>query len=152
MSANVFVNIWLLTVWSAVASTVAVMAFGAIERRAPFLPANAISHMIYGEEAFDVERANAKYSVPGLLLNLGAMFAWSCVAEFLFFLFRARPGEIAMTAVVAVLTTVLAFVVDFRVVPERFTPGFERVISRNALAMVYVTLAVGFFIAGLQRT
>lgn len=150
MATNPFMNIVLMALWTWVLTTFAVMAWGAIERRSLFLPANAISHMLYGDESFS-ESPTPKYWGAGLLLNGAAMVAWSCAAELLFFLSRTQPGEIVSSACVAVAVTLLAMIVDFHVVPKRFTPGFERVLSRSALYAVYVTLAMGFFLSALQR-
>jgi hypothetical protein len=36
--------------------------------------------------------------------------------------------------------------VDYRCTPERFTPGFHRVLSKTALAVVYVAFAAGLFV------
>jgi hypothetical protein len=41
------------------------------------------------------------------------------------------------------LTSAVAYVTDYHVVPRRLTPGFEMRLSRAALAAVYVALALG---------
>ncbi|WP_327363053.1 hypothetical protein [Caballeronia arvi] len=51
----------------------------------------------------------------------------------------------------AAATAIVAYVVDYHVVPKRFTPGFETHLSKRALAMTYVALAAGFAIAALVR-
>lgn len=150
MATNPFMNIVLMSLWTWVLTTFAVMAWGAIEQKSLFLPANAISHMVYGDDAFS-EEPRPRLWGTGLLLNGAAMIAWSCIAELMFFVFRTSPGEIVSSATISIVTTLLAMIVDFHVVPKRFTPGFERVLSRSALYATYATLALGFFLAALQR-
>lgn len=143
-------NIAVMATWTWVFTVFATMAWGAIEHRAPFLPANAISHIFFGDKAFSEEPVT-KYWMSGLALNFAAMISWACVAELGYFLMKAPRGDVGSAAIVSVGTTLLAMIVDFHVVPKRFTPGFERVLSRRALYAVYLTLALGFFLSGLQR-
>ncbi|WP_310005272.1 hypothetical protein [Caballeronia sp. LZ043] len=61
---------------------------------------------------------------------------------------RSRPAGIVSAAAA---TALIAYVVDYHVVPKRFTPGFEAHVSTRSLAMAYVALAAGFAIAALAR-
>jgi hypothetical protein len=47
----------------------------------------------------------------------------------------------AVTAGVA--TSALAYVVDYHVVPDRFTPGFEKRLPDRSLGLIYTVLALG---------
>ena len=45
----------------------------------------------------------------------------------------------------------VAYVVDYHVVPRRLTPGFELRVPRRALAAVYGALAVGLALRDMYR-
>ena len=62
---------------------------------------------------------------------------WALVFE----RFRPRPGTPALLPAAA--TSALACFVDYRVTPQRLTPGFERRLSRKSLALVYAAFAIG---------
>jgi hypothetical protein len=46
---------------------------------------------------------------------------------------------------VASAVTVVDYIVDFRVVPKRFTPGFEHILDKRVLLIVYALLAASLF-------
>ena len=43
----------------------------------------------------------------------------------------------------------LAYVIDYKIVPKRLTPGFEYVLPRRSLATVYVVKALALAAGGL---
>lgn len=45
----------------------------------------------------------------------------------------------------------LAYVTDYYVVPEQFTPGFEKRLSNRSLAAIYGVLAVSLGVGALLR-
>ena len=145
------VNVSTSVLWTTVLSTIGLMTLGALEARSAFQPVNAISHMLFGDGPIVSKGPVPRFFVSGFLLNVAALAAWALVAEGLYRLLGDRPGEPFQATVVSVAVTLLAMVVDFHVVPKRLTPGFERVLSRRSLTTVYVLLACGFFLAGLQR-
>jgi hypothetical protein len=62
----------------------------------------------------------------------------------------AHAGRRDATAATATAAT--EYVVDYHVVPERLTPGFDEHLSNHSLAGVQVALAVGFAAATLLRS
>jgi hypothetical protein len=50
-------------------------------------------------------------------------------------------------ALQASAVSALAYLVDYHMVPRRFTPGFEKVLPRQALLPIYLAIAAGL-IAG----
>lgn len=52
----------------------------------------------------------------------------------------------------AAAVSAVANIVDFRLTPQRFTPGFERHLSRRSLALVYTAFGIGLFAAAQLRT
>jgi hypothetical protein len=127
------------------------MVLGAAERKSPFTPINAISHMFFGDEPYEVRTPTPRYFVTGLALNFAAMVGWAVVVEVVLQWLHLTASDRAMTFVVAVGVTVLAAVVDFVVVPKRFTPGFEHVLSLRSLVIVYAFLAASLVAGGLMR-
>lgn len=73
--------------------------------------------------------------------------SWMATAELGYRLFNFTPGAIIVSSVV----TVLAYLVDFYVVPKRFTPGFEHILTKRSLLFVYLILAMSMVLGGVQR-
>lgn len=144
-------NILTMSAWTGSLTTLAVMAFAIRERKPVFAPIHAISHILFGEGVLAERSPNPKLLVSGLLLNLSAMIGWSAIAEMGFHVLKSSPGSFAPSALMAIAITVLAYIIDFHVVPKRFTPGFEHVISSRALRGVYYFLALGFLMGALER-
>ena len=149
--SNLITNILVMTAWSTVLSIGSIMMLAAIERKAPSAPVTAISHIVYGDKAIDSRRVDLLHFVIGFGLNLMAMIGWSVVAEIGFRVLHILPNNFIGTCFVASAVSVLAYFTDFYVVPKRFTPGFEHILSRRALFITYVFLAVSFLIGGMQR-
>lgn len=144
-------NIAVTGLWTAAATSVAVMVAAVQERKSMFAPINAISHILFGDAAIGVKRPIPKFLFSGLVLNLFAMFGWAAIAELAYQLLHITRGQAVATILVAVAVTVVAYVTDFFIVPKRLTPGFERIISQGALVAVYGVLAAAFACSGLMR-
>jgi hypothetical protein len=61
------------------------------------------------------------------------------------------PTNLVGTGFLALAVTGLAYFTDFYVVPKRFTPGFEHILSSRALYITYGLLGISFLIGGTQR-
>lgn len=48
-------------------------------------------------------------------------------------------------------TALVAYVVDYHVVPKRVTPGFESRLPKGTLGLTYVALGAGFARAAVLR-
>jgi hypothetical protein len=151
MSANQLIQNSLATGSIATAATTAAASLcGRIEEGEPIAPLNAISHIIYGDEAAAHNEPSAKYTMPGILLNTAAITGWAVVHE-LVFNGRRRPQTLPQAIAAGATTSALAFVTDYYVVPNRFTPGFEKRLSNKSLASIYATLAASLGIASWLR-
>ena len=114
-------------------------------------PLNATSHVLWGEDATWRNRATLKYTGAGLLLTHGAGIFWGSVYEKLFGRPRnARPAPLAALAGAA-LVSIGAYLTDYYLVPQRFTPGYERRVSGKALAGIFAALGVGLAARDLLR-
>lgn len=118
------------------------------------VPLNATSHIIWGEKAAKQDSASLKYTLTGFLLNHASAIFWALFYEKLLGernerrkdLWRASPasGEL-MPLVKPVLggaaVAGAAYIIDYHLIPKRFTPGFEKRLSGKSLAAIFATLA-----------
>lgn len=126
-------------------SAAAVMVCGAAERGDAFEPMNAVSHMVHGDSV-EVRRGFVPYqTMPGLTGHFAAILGWGVLFQWL--LRKSRwPCGFA-----AVLFTGAAWIVDYRLVPPRYTPGFEKVLSRRSVALIYASLCAGLILGSGNR-
>lgn len=130
------------------ATTAAVAACGAIDEGNSIAPVNAVSHIVWGDEAAEQDEASLKYTAPGVALNAAAVASWAGVYE-LGFGRRARQGDVKAALIGGVATAALAYVTDYYIVPRRFTPGFEKRLSAPSMFAVYAALAASLPLASL---
>lgn len=107
---------------------------------------NAISHMAWGGRAGRRRDWSLEHTGLGLALNQLACLFWSGCLEAI--VDDRRPASPARSAMDAVAMAGVAYVVDYHVVPRRFTPGFELVLPRRSYPLLYAGLAVSLW-AGL---
>jgi len=135
---------------SATAATTLTVALASVaEQGSPWPALNAVSKMIHGNHAPWRNEASWKYTGTGTLLNAAAMFSWAAVYAVLRGP-RTRTDYVR-AATAGAATSALAYVVDYHVVPERFTPGFERRLSNRSLGVIYAALALGLAASELMR-
>ena len=133
---------------ASVLSTVALMVAGRREPRRPAAPVNAISHWVWGRPALRVDGADLRHTLLGYLIHHAASLFW---ATWHARLWGERPEAkrpLPALAGAAVASSVACFV-DFRLTPQRLTPGFEHRLSRRAIAGVYASFAVALAIGSL---
>lgn len=130
-----------------VASTAALLWAGRRETGSAVAPLNATSHIVWGDEAAHVDRADWKHTGVGQLLHHASAFFWGVLFEAL----QARRPRRTPAAMVtdAAVTTAVAALVDLKLVPHRLTPGFEMRLSNRGLAVTYAALAAGLVLGGL---
>lgn len=109
---------------------------------------NATSHVVWGEQAAMRNAPSLKYTAIGYVANHGASIFWAMFYELLGWRGKRTPAR-ALTDGALVAAT--AYVVDYHVVPKRFTPGFEKRLPNSALAAVYAALALGMSMRDLLR-
>ena len=130
------------------ATTAAAALLGQMENGSAVAPINAVSHIIWGDGA-DTEEVDARHTAMGLALNTAAITSWAGMHESI--LPRARP-TVSRALLTGAATAVVAYVTDYYVVPKRFTPGFEKQLSKNALFGVYAVLAIALAVGSLSRS
>lgn len=144
-------NVGLLCVIAFLVTTTGLLVLGPTDHRSPFAPVNSISHMLYGQRAYVIDEPKPKYLLPGILLNFGAMLGWAAVAEIVLRLLKVQIPQTALNLFVCSGVTLLAYFVDFYVVPKRFTPGFEHVLSSRSMLVLYALMAASLFAGSMFR-
>jgi hypothetical protein len=131
------------------ATTAVVALAGRRETRNAAAPINATSHVLWGDEAGAADAVDLKHTVPGLLINAGAGVFWALVHELL--LARSPARDRATAAAAGAAVGALAYVVDYRLIPRRLTPGWELRLSRRGVALGFAALGASLAVAGLLR-
>lgn len=133
-------------------STVVLAWRGRAETGSAAAPINAVSHWLYPRRALWRDDVSWRHTANGAAVHIGSAMFWAVAFEGL----RrwrerngGRPRNPADTVVDAAAVTAVAAVTDLKLVPERFSPGFERRIEAPSVAGTYVTFAIGLAIADL---
>jgi hypothetical protein len=95
---------------------------GAARNGRPLAPINAISHILWGDEAASAAHGDIKHTLPALALNEGASVFWAALYE-RYFGAAADRGDMASALLGGSVVAAAAYIVDYHVVPRRLTPG-----------------------------
>ena len=129
-------------------SAVALAIAGHKEAGSAAAPVNAVSHWYWGDEALHQRQTDVRHTVAGYLTHHGAAIFWAVLlAAFL----QRNPAMNTppRLALASAATSAIACFVDFRLTPQRLTPGYEHRLSRKALAVTYLVFAVGLALGAL---
>ena len=130
------------------ATTVAVAACGELEDGLAIAPINAVSHIFWGDRAASQDGPSIKYTLSGVALNAAAVTSWAAIHEFLFGRAAKRHG-LTGALIGGAAISAIAYVTDYKIVPPRFTPGFEKRLSGRSLLGIYSVLAVSLAVGSL---
>lgn len=136
--------------FAATTTTLTAAVCGRIENNNPLSPVNAISHIAWGDEAFESDELSLKHTALGAALNAAAVTSWAAIYEVLYGR-AADEGNIPKAFAGGIAVSTLAWFVDFYVVPHRLTPGFEQRLSNRSLLAIYSVLAASLAIGRLAR-
>ena len=127
---------------ASVLSTAALALFGEREANSHFAPTNAISHWIWGEKATRRNAPSLRYTLPGYAIHHASATFWAVLFERACgsLLDRRDAGK---TVAVATAASAVACFVDYQLTPARLKPGYEKRLSRPALAVVYGAFGLG---------
>lgn len=119
---------------------------GRAERGSAMAPVNAPSHWLLGERALQQTRPSWRYTATGALIHHASAAMWGGIFNRIIGRqgVAAQPAKLAASA--AAMTAVAALV-DFKLVPERLTPGFQHHLSRKSLVLTYGAFAAGLALA-----
>jgi hypothetical protein len=144
-------GVWIGLV-AAAATAGALVGFGWV-RGAPLQPVNTIAHVVLGSRAFYIGEAHPLVTPVGILVHTLSLIVWGM-------LFSLAAGRQRGTWlwVGAVAFAVVVAVVDFLVLPARLAPGFETVLTRGEIIVIYALMgatialvAGGFRSAGIEE-
>lgn len=121
------------------ATSAALMLASKRETGSPWAAFNSICHMVDGDEPEFPQAFAPRETLLGAGLNASAIGSWAVLYEWLF-----GGVPLPSSAVWAAFATAGIWLVDYRLVPKRFTPGFEKRLSKNAIALAYIALAASF--------
>ena len=122
-------------------TTATILCLGHEHDSSMWAPLNAVSHITFGDEAAAHTEWSAKYTGTGTALNTVAVFSWAAMHAGVMKMLPRQDLPSAIGAGVAVAAA--AYVVDYYVVPERLTPGFEKRLTGRSLFWIYSALAAG---------
>ena len=126
---------------ASITSTVALALLARSEGKGALQPLNSTSHWLNGSQAADVEGADLAHTVMGYATHHAATIFWAFLFEE--WLERRPARDAAGLVGDALLMSAVAAVVNYGATPKRFTPGWEFVLSRGAMAAAYGAMAVG---------
>ncbi|MBA5689202.1 hypothetical protein [Rugamonas apoptosis] len=127
---------------ASVASAAALALCAKKESGHMFAAANAISHWLWGDQAFRQNGPTWKYTVLGYGIHHASSMFWAT-------LFEQAAGKMLVrhsartTLVASAAATAVACFVDYQMTPERLRPGYEERLSRRSLALVYAAFGIG---------
>jgi hypothetical protein len=124
-----------------IGTTLMTAACGQAENGKAAAPINAISHIAWGDEAARQDDLSMKYTATGLGLNAAAMGAWAGIYEAAFGKLIDKQ-DVVGTLLGGAAVSAAAYVIDYYVVPKRFTPGFEKRLSGRSMFAIYTALAL----------
>jgi hypothetical protein len=120
-------------------STAAVLLASAAETGKPFAALNAITHIVDGDDIEFPHEFAARETGIGLAVNATAMAAWALIYESALERAKRNAGIADGFAM-----SLAAYVVDYFLVPKRYTPGIERRLTKQAIFVIYAVLALTF--------
>ncbi|GAC1393505.1 MAG: hypothetical protein NVS3B10_06830 [Polyangiales bacterium] len=118
----------------AATTTAAIMLFGKRQRGSAWSGINAISHVVDDARRFP-RGFSARESAIGLGVTTAAMLGWGLLYRGALAAVGGRGGVVP-----AALATLAIGLVDYELLPARFSPGIERVLGPQAVATCYVVL------------
>jgi hypothetical protein len=127
---------------ASVASALALAACSGKDARTPFSAVNAVSHWVWGDQAFRRDAPSWRYTALGMAIHHGSALFWGTLFERVFGRKLARAGTGA-TLAAAAATTAVAYFTDYQLTPRRLQPGFEQRLSAPSLAAVYAAFGLG---------
>lgn len=132
---------------AALSSTLALALAARAEGKGALQPVNATSHWLHGPRAADVCAADVSHTGIGYATHHAATLFWAALFE----AWRVRRPARSLPAIAggAAATAVVAAAVDYLATPKRFTPGWEYVLSKRSMALVYVALGAGLAIGAM---
>ena len=134
-----------LSAVGATATSIGALAAVAVgEGRGALQPLNATSHWLHGRRAADVRDPDLRHTGVGVATHAAATIFWAILFEA--WIGPRRPLPPLTLGRDAAAMAAVAAAVDYLATPKRFTPGWEFVLSKKAMALTYAAMAAGLFV------
>ncbi|MDQ2640985.1 MAG: hypothetical protein M3Y79_10470 [Pseudomonadota bacterium] len=132
---------------AALLSSLVIVACGRLERRRGLATHNGPAQWVHGTGAGYRRDVTLSHTLLGFLIHHASSCWWAFVQQRVFA--KRAPGTpFSVHAAEAGAVALAANLVDYKLMPERLQPGFEKHISRKSLAAAYVAFGVGLALAG----
>ncbi len=128
-------------------STAALALVARLEGHGALQPVNATSHWLNGTAAATVARADLRHTALGYVTHHAATLFWAVLFERA--IARRRTLHLLPVLRDALAMSAFAAAVDYGATPKRFTPGWEFVLSKRAMAAAYAAMAAGLALGAL---
>ena len=134
---------------AAATSTLALALLARSEGRGASQPLNATSHWAYGDEAARLRDPDIDHTLVGYATHHTATIFWAVFFEGWQ---AARPTRDPATLLGrAISVAAFAALIDYTITPKRFTPGWELVLTKRSMVLVYAAMAAGFVGTAIAR-
>ncbi len=132
---------------ASITSSAVIVAASHRHRGAPASGTNATSHWLWGAKAQRRDRPSWRYTAVGYAIHHASSVFWAAIYEAV--LARRATASPRYRSLLAAGVGLLAWFVDYRVVPRRLTPGFERHFPRKSMLATYVAFSGGLALAAI---
>ena len=129
-------------------STAVLAIAGRREAGSAAAPINAVSHWLWGDESLHAQEPSLRHTLTGFVTNHLAAIFWAMLYSGAYG-HRSDAKRLPQAIAGGVATSAVAYVVDYHLVPQRLTPGYEHRISPGALLATYGALAAGLALGAL---
>lgn len=130
---------------ASVLSALVLAHYGRKEAGSAAAPINAVSHWYWGDEALSRQGFDAAHTALGYVTHHIASLFWAGLLS-LFLQKQPHMNTPRRLVVASAAASAVACFVDFKVTPDRFTPGYEHRVSKTALGVTYFAFAIGLAI------
>jgi len=129
-----------------VATTVATVLASLSETGKPWAATNAIAHIVDGDEIEQPIEFDLRATSIGLGINTTAMLVWSVLYEA-----GTEIAKIEPMAATGFATAAAAWVIDYKIVPKRLTPGVEKHLTFGPILAIYAVLGTTLALSSFWR-
>lgn len=134
---------------ASITSTIALTLLARTEGKTASQPLNATSHWLNGDEAGSFEGIDVAHTAVGWATHYTATLFWAVLFEW--WIGERRPLPPLTLFQRALATSAVAAVVDYGATPKRLTPGWELVLTKRSMTIVYGAMAVGLSLGAVTR-
>lgn len=128
---------------ASVLSTAVLAVAGRRQAGSVAAPVNAASHWLWGDESLREDRATWKHTLVGAATQHAASILWATLYAAMYG-HRLEAKRLPQAVAGGIATSATAYVIDYTVTPQRFTPGYEHRLDGKGMLAVYAALAAGF--------